>query len=117
MEFSIAIKKTFSDQEILAREKDCVLRAQIKLDAQILADSNYYCPMKQSVLQKSAIIGTVLGSGRIRWITPYARRQYFGVNFDHSKSANPNACAKWFEAAKARKLPEWLKLVKEELKK
>lgn len=91
-------------------------QAQMKLDAQVLADSNYYCPLKTGTLQKSAIINTVIGSGAIIWRTPYARFQYYGVNFDRSKDQNPNACAKWFEAAKARKMEAWEKLVNDTVK-
>ena len=37
-------------------------------------------------------------------------------NFDRSKDPNPNACAKWFEAAKARKVKQWEKLVNDTVK-
>jgi hypothetical protein len=91
-------------------------RAQMKLDAQVLADSNYFIPIKTHTMENSAIINTVLGSGEVKWVTPYARLQYYGVNFDHSKQRNPNACAKWFEAAKARKMEQWRKLVDDTIK-
>lgn len=90
--------------------------AQMKLDVQIVNDSNYYCPKLNNILQPSAVKDTVAGSGNIRWVTDYARRQYYGVNFDHSKSDNPNATAKWFESAKARKLEQWKKLVEDEIR-
>ena len=91
-------------------------RAQMKLDVQIVNDSNYYCPTQEHILANSGISKTVAGSGNIRWVTDYARRQYYGINFDHSKSDNPNATAKWFESAKARKLKQWEKLVDDEIR-
>lgn len=109
------IKIDFDYGKIRAKINAGLERAQKKLDAQVVNDSNYYCPLKGSALQKSAIENTVIGSGRIIWKTPYARKQYYGVNFDHSKSSNPNATAKWFETAKARKMEQWQKLVQNEI--
>lgn len=106
----------FDTQATKARISAAIHKAQIKLDAQVLTDSNYYCPLKTGTLQKSAQINTVIGSGLVIWRTPYARRQYYGVNFDRSKDPNPNACAKWFEAAKARKMEQWEKLVNDTVK-
>jgi hypothetical protein len=91
-------------------------RAQMKLDAQVLADSNYFLPIKTHTMENSAIESTKIGSGEIVWRTDYVRRQYYGVNFDHSKQSNPNACARWFEAAKARKMEQWRKLVDDTIK-
>ncbi|MBR1713494.1 MAG: minor capsid protein [Treponema sp.] len=112
---SLSVKVNFNAQSESARLAGAVHRAQMKLDSQVLADSNYYCPLYTGTLQKSAIINTVLGSGEIVWRTPYAREQYYGLNFDHSKSNNLNACAMWFEAAKARKEKDWIRLVESEI--
>lgn len=113
---TFTVTANFDDAATKAKLTAAIHKAQMKLDAQVLADSNYYVPLKTSTLQKSAIINTVIGSGEIVWRTDYARRQYYGVNFDHSKSGNPNACAKWFEAAKAHKLKDWEKLVNDTIK-
>lgn len=86
---------------------------QGKLDSVVMQDSNYFCPLKTSVLQKSVIINSTLGSGLLTWKTPYARAQYYG-NYDHSKQHNPSACQKWFEAAKARFLEKWLRIANEQ---
>lgn len=114
----ITFKATANFDSAAAKRKfsGAIHKAQIKLDAQVLTDSNYYCPLKTGTLQKSAQINTVLGSGLVKWRTPYARAQYYGVNFDRSKDPNPNACAKWFEAAKARKSKDWEKLVNDTIK-
>lgn len=88
---------------------------QGRLDAQVLKDSNFFCPMDTGTLQKSAIIHSVIGSGRLTWRTPYAREQYYlKPNKSHQK--NPNATGKWFEAAKAVKLKDWEALVNEAYK-
>lgn len=89
--------------------------SQEAFDALVLRDSNYFCPIKTGTLEKSAIINSRLGSGQIVWRTPYARRQYY----EYHKPAyqpNPNACGKWFEAAKARWLDTWVKFANERIK-
>ena len=90
-------------------------KIQPYLDALILGDSNYFCPLKTGKLQQSAIINSRIGSGELVWETPYARRQYY----DYHKppyQPNPNACGKWFEAAKARWLEKWVRFVNERIK-
>jgi hypothetical protein len=37
-----------------------------------------YTPMRNGVLYKSATLGTVIGSGEIKQVAPYARFQYYG---------------------------------------
>lgn len=113
---TFTVKGKFDAQAAKARIDAAIRKAQMKLDQQVITDSNFYCPLKTGALQKSAQINTVIGSGLVVWKTPYARAQYYGVNFDRSKDPNPNACAKWFEAAKARKMEQWRKLVDDTVK-
>ena len=90
-------------------------KTQAGLDSLILSDSNYFCPIKTGKLQQSAIINSRIGSGVLIWRTPYARRQYY----DYHKppyQPNPNACGKWFEAAKARWFEKWVRFVNERIK-
>lgn len=49
-------------------------------------------PRRTGVLIKSATLGTVIGSGEINQITPYARRQYY----EHKEKSL------WFERMKNR---------------
>lgn len=113
---SFAIKTTINENGIKSNIEEQARKTQAGLDSLILSDSNYFCPIKTGTLEKSSQINTRLGTGEIVWRTPYARQQYYDVNFDHSKSANPNACAKWFEAAKARWLEKWVRFVNERIK-
>lgn len=89
--------------------------AQTVLDSVVLSDSNYFVPVKTGTLQKSGIINTRLGSGEVIWRTPYARRLYYEYK-KPAYQANPNACSKWFEAAKARWLEKWTRLINERFK-
>ncbi|MGP1459147.1 MAG: minor capsid protein [Treponema sp.] len=110
------VKSEFHADDVRARLTEKVHRAQMKLDIQIVSDCEYFVPKMNMKLRDSGIAKTVAGSGQVRWTVDYARRQYYGVNFDHSKSRNPNATAKWFESAKARKKEDWRRLVEDEIK-
>ena len=110
------VKSKFYADAVRARFTEKVQRAQKKLDVQVVNDSEYYLPKLNMGLRDSGIADTVAGSGQVRWTVDYARRQYYGEHFDHSKSDNPNATAKWFESAKARKKDDWEALVENEIK-
>ena len=93
------VKSSLNEGAIKSDIEDGLKRAQAPLDAVVLADSNFFVPIKTGTLQKSGIINTRIGSGEVTWRTPYA-----------------HACAKWFEAAKARWLEKWTRLVNEYVK-
>ena len=109
------VKTALNSAEIKADLEATTRQVQAPLDSLILQDSNFFCPIKTGTLQKSAIINSKIGNGEIIWRTPYARRQYY----EYSKppyQPNPNACGKWFEAAKARWLEKWVRFVNERIK-
>ena len=109
------VKTALNSAETKADLEATTRQVQAPLDALISQDSNFFCPIKTGTLQKSAIINSRLGSGELVWKTPYARRQYY----EYSKppyQPNPNACGKWFEAAKARWLEKWVRFVNERIK-
>ena len=105
-------KTILNDAKIKADISGALKRAQAPLDAMVLQDSNYFVPLKTGTLQKSAIINSRIGSGEVKWVTPYARRHYYNYTKPEHQ-INPNACSKWFEAAKARWLDKWVKIVNE----
>ena len=51
--------------------------AQKFLDSEILRHCDPYTPMRTGMLKKSGILGTVIGSGEVIWIAPYAKKQYY----------------------------------------
>ena len=110
------VKTALNSVEIKVDIEAKARQVQAPLDALVLQDSNYFIPIKTHTMENSSIESTKIGTGEIVWRTDYARRQYYGVNFDHSKQLNPNACAKWFEAAKARWLEKWVRFVNERIK-
>lgn len=110
------VKSTLKESGIKSDIESKIQQQQKYFDALVLQDSNYFIPKKTSNLEKSSINNTRIVTGEIVWRTDYARLQYYGVNFKHSKQLNPNACAKWFEAAKARWLEKWVRFVNERIK-
>jgi hypothetical protein len=59
------------------------------VDGIVLDLSEPFVPLDTSMLKRSGDLGTVIGSGMVRWIAPYARFQYYGKVMigEHSRSA------------------------------
>jgi hypothetical protein len=83
-------------------------QAQTWLDNEVIKDTTPYVPMNMGTLAKSAITGTKIGSGEIKWDTPYAKRLYYGTGFNFSPAQHPKGQAQWFEASKAVNQTKWL---------
>lgn len=66
-------------------------RAQAFVDSECLRYMNPLTPRRTGMLIKSGTLGTVVGSGSIEYLAPYARRQYY----EHKTKA------RWFEKMKA----------------
>ncbi len=113
---TFSVKSTLKESGIKSDIEGKIQQQQKYFDALILQDSNYFIPIKTHTMEASSIESTKIGTGEVVWRTDYARRQYYGVNFNHSKQLNPNACAKWFEAAKARWLEKWVRFINERIK-
>lgn len=109
-----------------------ITKAQMYLDNAVLRDSNLYVPHRQGELRRSGIRNTVLGSGEIRWVTPYAHYQYVGKDMVGIKSKKhwarknepkeyngrylqyhaKNTGSRWFKTAKRIHGEEWVNKVK-----
>lgn len=53
-------------------------RAQKFIDSEVLRLSDPLIPLQTSMLKKSGTLGTIVGSGEVCYIAPYARYQYYG---------------------------------------
>lgn len=94
--------------ECISRFRPRFKKAQMFLDSEVLRDSAPYVPMRTGNLMKSGQLGTTLGEGEVKYNAPYARRMYYGTTFKFSKDKHPQACAQWFEKAKATKKKAWI---------
>jgi hypothetical protein len=73
-------------------------RIQKFVDSEVLRRCSPRVPFQTGALEKSGKLGTVVGSGVVQYIAPYARMQYF--NTSESRAYDPNRGAKWFERMK-----------------
>ena len=96
-------------QQCIGRFNKRYSAAQKFLDSEVLRDSAPYVPMRTGNLMNSGVTGTDIGSGRIVYNAPYAKRMYYGVDFHFSKDKHPQACAQWFEKAKSLKKDAWIR--------
>ena len=99
-------------------------KAQMFVDSECIRLMKPYTPFRNGILEKSATLGTVIGSGEIHQVAPYARYQYYGmlmvssitgssfaskgekkvltdIPLQHDKSKHPQAGPFWFERMKA----------------
>lgn len=70
-------------------------RVQKFIDSEVLRLTDPYVPKDSGKLKESGTIHTKIGSGEVRYSTPYARRQYF------ENKGNGLRGRQWFERSKA----------------
>ena len=98
--------------------------AQKIIDSEVLRKCDPYVPMQTGSLKKSGILGTVVGSGVVEYIAPYARRQYYtnsgngrqGINKNNNHNIHCLRGKLWFERMKANYKDEILRKAKDALK-
>ncbi len=73
-------------------------KAQKVMDSEVLRLSTPYVPHNTFMLRHSGIIGTVIGSGEVCWLAPYAAAQYYNTA-DH-RIYDALCGAQWFERMK-----------------
>lgn len=73
--------------------------AQKYVDSEVLRLSSRYVPLRTSMLQKSGILGTEIGSGEVAWIAPYAQKQYYDTA--DTRDYDPKRGGHWFDRMKA----------------
>lgn len=110
------VRVELNTDELKKRLEAKIDKAQAVLDAQVLKDSNYYIPKRDGDLERSSL-SSPIGKGLLIWDAEYARKLYYGEDMNFSKDVNPNARAKWFEAAKAVRMKEWEKVANREYRK
>jgi len=74
--------------------------AQKFVDSEVLRLCEPYIPLQTSMLIKSGILGTDVGSGEVSWIAPYARFQYYKGRQPGTSETGPLRGRYWFERMK-----------------
>jgi hypothetical protein len=90
-------------------------KAQKIVDSEVLRNSEPYTPLRTSMLVKSGTLGTVIGSGEVAWIAPYARRQYY-LRRPVGSETGPLRGSRWFDRMKVDRLQDILKAAKKEFR-
>lgn len=106
-------KVTFNINQLKLKTVKQIAKAQKALDEQVVKDMSQFTPYKSGTLESTA--HNDLGKGIIKNTTRYARRQYYGVDFNYTRDHNPKATHHWFEKAKSIYVKMWQKLVNTEL--
>ena len=75
-------------------------RKQMIVDSEVLRYCSPFIPLRTGMLEKSGTLGTVIGSGEVKYITPYARFQYYQTSETRSYDKSGRRGAKWFERMK-----------------
>ena len=76
--------------------------AQKIVDSEVIRLTDPLVPFAQGDLKNSAIRNTRLGSGLVRYVTPYAKRLYYNPRYRFRGA--PTRGAYWFERGKRRYL-------------
>lgn len=86
------VSKLTWNTNLKQKKQEQFSRAQKFVDQECIRRMAPETPFRSGALRKSATLGTVIGSGEINQIAPYARRQYY----EHKSNS------KWFERMKNR---------------
>ena len=72
-----------------------VQKAQNVIDSEVLRRCDPLVPFKTGSLKRSGITGTKIGSGQVRYTSPYARYQYYKGRVSVTRGR------KWFQRMKS----------------
>ncbi len=95
--------------KVIGRLHGNVEKAQLWLDNEIVKDTEPYVPRREGTLTRSVYPSRNRGVGQLVYNVPYARKLYFALGRAFNRSTHPQACAQWFEKAKAVCLGKWVK--------
>ena len=103
------------------RQKSSLVDAQKYIDSECIRYMSSYTPFRTGIMEKSATLGTKIGSGHIVYNAPYARYQYYGLvmipvggktskrvfanpkrELRYSTARHPQAQRLWFETMKKK---------------
>lgn len=94
MKFELKMKKSIVQME---QERGLGIggRVQMYVDSEVVRRMEPYTPFLTGALIKSATAHTKIGSGEVKSVTPYAKRQYYG------NKGSGRRGKMWFERMKA----------------
>lgn len=78
-------------------------KAQMFIDSECIRLMSPYTPFRTGTLERSATLGTVIGSGKIVYNAPYARYQYYGVVYGPNIPIYENGILVGFRSPKQKR--------------
>lgn len=84
-------------------------KKQETIDSEVLRLCGPLVPKRTGALERSGALGTVIGSGEVQYIAPYARAQYY--NTSQTRSYDSRRGGMWFERMKTIHRAAILRLV------
>jgi len=78
-------------------------RVQVFIDNGVIKGMEPYTPLRTSMMIKSALLGSVIGSGLIRYLAPYGKRQYYMGREPGTSSFGALRGKLWFSRWKTEK--------------
>ena len=91
------------------RMNEMLSKKQEIIDSEVLRLCAPMVPKRTGALERSGTLGTVIGSGEVQYIAPYARRQYY--NTSPTRSYDSRRGGMWLERMKTAHRTQILKLV------
>ena len=90
------------------RMNEMLSKKQEIIDSEVLRLCAPMVPKRTGALERSGTLGTVIGSGEVQYITPYAAKLYRHPEYSFSTRYHQLAQAEWFEAMKKQHRDEIL---------
>ncbi len=92
----MGVEVKFDDINVILAKRGLEAKGAVQkfIDSEVLRYCDPYIPFRSGILRKSGTLGTVIGTGLVKWSTPYARRQYY------ENKGNGKRGKLWFERMK-----------------
>lgn len=91
------------DKKFAVRKNADFAKAQRYVDSTVVRLMKPYTPFRNGILEKSATLHTVIGSGEIKQYTPYARYLYYGKVYGPNIPIIENGIVKGYFSPKGQK--------------
>jgi hypothetical protein len=102
--FDVDFKADIDVAKLAKKYEGRVAEAQAFLDDEVIRGSDPFVPFQQGTLARTVVREE---PGKIVYVQPYARRQYYGDSFDFTLTHHPLAGSRWTERAKAAHMKDW----------
>lgn len=97
------------NNDYMARQQRNFDKIQVFIDNTVVRHMDPYVPLRTSMLKKSVILGSVMGSGLLTYIAPYAHKQYY---LKSRRYTNGLRGSRWFHRMYSARKPQIIREVK-----